>query len=182
VEQGTVIESSADISKCGRFRWKLVRRWDLRPMLLVILFNPSTADALVPDPTITLLCHIASWNGYGGIVVANLCPLRSSSPDSAVEMMNTWPDRAHVAANEAFILEEAAKARSILFAWGALAARLGKRAASYAEILEGHIRIACPGAAIYCLGKTAEGYPIHPLARGKHKVPKDRKFVEWRTA
>lgn len=149
-------------------------------MLLAILFNPSTADATVPDPTTSLLCHIASWNGFGGVTITNLCPLRCSEPDDAFEMMNGWSDRTHVAANEALISEEAAKARHVLFAWGALAGRLAKRAAKYEDWIETRINFVAPGAAIYCLGKTAEGYPIHPLARGKLKVPKDRKFVEWK--
>jgi DNA (cytosine-5)-methyltransferase 1 len=45
------------------------------------MFNPSTADSSIDDPTITLLCHVAAHNGYGGIVVVNGIPLRSSAPE-----------------------------------------------------------------------------------------------------
>lgn len=33
------------------------------------------------------------------------------------------------------------------------------------------------GVPLYRLGKPACGYPKHPLARGKYKVPRDAKLV-----
>lgn len=62
---------SARLSACGTYRWTLTRTWDSRPVLLVVMFNPSEAAAEVDDPTITLVCQIAAHNGYGGIVVVN---------------------------------------------------------------------------------------------------------------
>jgi protein gp37 len=34
---------------------------------------------------------------------------------------------------------------------------------------------------IHCLGETASGAPIHPMARGKHRVPDDRQPLLWRS-
>lgn len=180
----TGITRSAQISACGLYRWTLTRAWDGRPMLLVVMFNPSTATHTVDDPTITLLCQIAAHNGFGGIVVVNGIPLRSSTPAPAVEMVNTWDerqdwyDRDRLQNNLAVIQREVARAGAILLAWGNLASRCEPW---FDHVLE-QIREALPvHVPLFCLGKTALGYPKHPLARGKHKVRKDEKLQLWST-
>lgn len=176
------VTRSADISKCGSFRWSLTRAWDGRPFLLVVMFNPSTADARDDDPTISLLCHIAAANGYGGIVVVNGIPLRSAKPERAIEMTRwdargEWYDRDRLQDNLAVIVLESERAGAVLLAWGALA----DRCAFWFEHVLAEIECAVPdGTPIYCLGKTAGGYPKHPLARGKHKVRKDAALVPWK--
>lgn len=154
-------------------------------MLLVVMFNPSTANHLEDDPTITLLCQIASHNGYGGITVVNGIPLRSPKPGEAIDMVNTWDvrqawherDALHV--NLAEIQKQVERAGAVLLAWGALADRCPYW---FDNVLE-EIEAALPdGVPLYCLGKTAGGYPKHPLARGKHKVRKDAPLILWRAA
>lgn len=175
---------TASLSKCGTYRWTLTRQWDERPKLLVCMFNPSTADADQDDPTINLLCHIASHNGYGGIVVVNAIPLRSPTPAEAIDMVNTW-DKRHdwyqrdaLQRNLAVIVHEVARAGAVLVAWGALADRV----AYWIDNVLEEIGCALPyGAGLYCLGKTAAGYPKHPLARGKHKVRKDAQLIPLKT-
>lgn len=175
------VVKAASISKCGTYRWTLTRAWDGRPMLLVVMFNPSTADAEKDDPTIQLLCHIASHNGYGGIVVVNLVPLRSSTPEPAIDMVKwdktaDWCARDRLQENVAVICREAARAGAVLFAWGALADRLEFWPDNVREEIECAL---ADGTPIYCLGRTASGQPKHPLARGKHKVPKDAPLIPW---
>lgn len=181
----TGIHRSASLSKCGTYRITLTRTWDGRPKLLVAMFNPSTADANVDDPTITLLCQIASHNGYGGIVVVNGIPLRSSKPAEAIEMVNTWDkrqawdERDALHWNLAEIQTQVQRAGAVLLAWGALADRCDFW---FDNVLE-EIEAALPqGVPLYCLGKTAGGYPKHPLARGKHKVRKDAPLIPWARA
>lgn len=152
-------------------------------MLLVIMFNPSAADAMVDDPTIILLCHIAAHNGYGGIVVVNGIPLRSSNPDDAAYMVNTWPERSawderdDLQANLQVIQQQVERAGAVLLAWGALAGRCPE----WFDHVEEQIREVLPlSSEVYCLGKTKGGHPKHPLARGKHKVRKDEPLQLWR--
>lgn len=177
-----MIKKDAFLSSCGAYRFKLSREWDDRPRLLVLMFNPSTADHQIDDPTISLLCHIASHNGYGGIVVMNGIPLRGSSPDEAIRLTNQWDrlqewhfrDRLHQ--NLGMIKEEVAQAGAVLVAWGALAIHC---ACWFENVLE-EIESALPdGVQIYCLGKTAAGYPLHPLARGKLKLSKTAPLLPW---
>jgi hypothetical protein len=56
-------------------------------MLLACLFNPSLANHKEDDPTCTLLCHIASHNSFGGLVIVNnVVPLIATTPAEAIEM------------------------------------------------------------------------------------------------
>jgi hypothetical protein len=174
---------TADISPCGRYRSKLGRTWDAAlPVLLVVMYGPSTADGQVNDPTITLLSHIAAHNGFGGIVVVNGIPLRTPDPVEQAWMVNTWDVRAawderdRLQDNVAVVRREVAKAGAVLLAWGALA----DRCPAWFDSLQEQIREELPaGVPLYCLGKTAAGYPLHPMARGKRKVPKDAALLLW---
>ena len=76
---------NATLSDCLQYRYTLTRQWDERLPLLAVMFNPSTADAQVDDPTISLLSNIASHNGYGRLTVVNLIPYRSSTPALAID-------------------------------------------------------------------------------------------------
>ena len=72
---------SAEISKCGKYRYMLMRIWDLDlPKVCFVGLNPSTADAKEDDPTIRQLIEFAkSWN-YGGFVIVNLFAMRATNP------------------------------------------------------------------------------------------------------
>lgn len=178
-----LIDSDATISDCGQYRTRLLRRWAEGPLLLVVMFNPSTADASVNDPTITLLMHIASHNGYGGIVVVNLTPLRSSTPKPAITMLQgaqctpsaDLDARRILWDNVAVIAEEMDKATGVLLAWGAM----GGYAGDWCTTVLQEIRERRPAKPIFRLSVCANGHPKHPMARGKHKVPKDASLLPW---
>lgn len=181
-----VIQRSAMISNCENFRWSLTRRWDDRPMLTVVMFNPSTADGLEDDPTIRTLCKRASrtW-GFGGIMVVNVIPLRSPDPRDAIAFMGRWRhwdmDSWAVLRNEQIVTDTVRQAGAVLIAWGALAS-LSLEAEGYLTHLREEIEGAAEeaGIPIYCMGRTDGGMPKHPLARGKHRVPDDAPLVPWR--
>ncbi len=156
----------AIISPCGQFRYQLTRTWDVGAYhLVVVMLNPSTADARVDDPTILRLMKFAQRWGFGGIVVVNLYAYRSSKPEELAE--RGWggcvgPD------NERTVLEviRTAKAHQgwVLAAWG----NQGQERASF--FIQ---RCRAEGVELRCLGLTNSGAPKHPLARGKHRVPDD---------
>lgn len=177
------IVREATLSNCRLFRWTLTRQWDDRPMLTVVMFNPSTADGLEDDPTIRTLCKRASrtW-GFGGIVVVNVIPLRSARPGDAIAFLEQGQSWA-LERNEQVVAETVRQAGAVLIAWGALAG-LSLEAEGYlthlAEELEGAAEDA--SIPIYCMGRTGDGMPKHPLARGKHRVPDDAPLVLWKAA
>lgn len=48
------MEKDAKISECGKYRYSLWRVWDkTKPTFTSIGLNPSTADHIEDDPTIT---------------------------------------------------------------------------------------------------------------------------------
>ena len=176
------MKKSAILSSCNQYRYELVRQWDERPMLLVMMFNPSDADAEVNDQTITLLEHVAGHNGYGGITVVNLVPYRSSKPAEAIAMVResaAVPQSLEhpLRVNLEHIQMHAAKAGALLVAWGNLAP---EDLAGYVEDLTGKVVDVMPkGVRVFCLGITKRGNPLHPMARGKQMVPKDALFKHW---
>lgn len=176
------VRRNATFSTCGAYRHTLIRAWDGRPMLLVVMFNPSDADASRDDPTVNILCHVAAHNGFGGIVVVNGIPLCSSVPTAAAYMVNTWAERSafeerdRLQDNLAVVRSEVSRAGAVLLAWGALAE---KCAPWFDHVLE-EIEAELPeGVPLLCLGRTAGGHPKHPAARGVHKVRKDAPLIPW---
>jgi hypothetical protein len=173
------IRRGAVVSECGRYRWTMTRDWDERPRLLVGMFNPSDANHEIDDPTAIILCHIAAHNGFGGYTAVNLTPLRSSTTGPAIDMLR----RAQVDGdlelrevlwrNARVIDDELAKAGAFLAAWGAMGAEAG----SWYELLMQTLRDR--RTPVYRLGVCANGHPKHPMARGKHKVPKDAPLLRW---
>jgi hypothetical protein len=191
------MKKSATLSSCGLYRFTLSRQWNDRHMLMVCMFNPSTADADKDDPTISLLCHIANFNGFGGIRVVNLCPLRSAKPQQAIAMFERAQlngnavdriamferaqlngnavDRKVLWDNQETIENELKGAGAVLLAWGAM----GFRAGDWYSTTMATLRSNCAEKTIYVLGKCSNGHPKHPMARGLHKIPKDAPLIPW---
>lgn len=147
----------ADISDCGRYRYRLGRRWGWGPPLAFIMLNPSTADADVDDPTIRRCMGFARREGCGGIVVVNLFALRATDPaelrKSAVDPVGPENDMAI----ESLIDAPLATGARVVCAWGAhaLAEKQARRVVARAR--------SC-GRQLWCLGKTRIALaPRHPL-------------------
>jgi hypothetical protein len=166
---------SAIISDCGFFRHELRRVWDDRGLVLVVvMLNPSTADDQHEDPTLHVLIWFAKLWGFGGLLIVNLYDWRSPSPAA----MRKEPRR-RSEANEGFLESALAEAQvqrtPVLAAWGnhgdfeGEASRLADRARQR-------------GVDLVCLGTTSSGAPKHPMARGRHRIPRDQNPIIWRAA
>lgn len=170
------MRKSASLSECGTYRWLLTRRWDdTLPILVVCMLNPSTADAERDDPTVLALIHFAKLWGYGGITIVNLYAFRSPSP----AVMKASSQR-HSARNtkllEHFVPAEALQAGRVLVAWGNDGDFEGWASWFANRMAEVH------GLDLICLGRTSSGAPKHPMARGKHRIPRDQQPILWREA
>lgn len=74
--------STAVLSDCGRYRYRLTRDWDpARPRATFVMLNPSTADATVDDRTISRCITYAKDWGMGGLMVVNLYAYRATDPE-----------------------------------------------------------------------------------------------------
>ena len=161
----------------GKRPWRLVLRrwWGEGRVCLWLMLNPSTADADSDDPSLSaMIAFTRNW-GFAGLAVVNLYPV--ISPDPAVA--RAWAADA-MAARDALqqnletIERVAARADLLVCAWGA-----GAWDPDWIAVVLAHVRAAAPELVPHCIGVTESGAPKHPLARGHHRVPRDRKPEPW---
>ncbi|WP_313522440.1 DUF1643 domain-containing protein [Shinella sp.] len=150
--------SSAILSDCGQYRYRLERRWDSGlPLVAFIMLNPSTADAEQDDPTIRRCIGFAKTWGYGGLVVGNLFALRSTDPKALYGHADPIGRD-----NDAHLLSIAGECHQVIAAWGTHGA-LGSRGAEVATMLNGFN--------LSLLKRTAGGFPGHPLYIAAATIP-----------
>jgi hypothetical protein len=144
------IHSGAAFSPCRIYRYVLWRIWDeSKPIVMLNGLNPSDADELIDDPTITREIDFVRRWGYGGFFKLNLFAFRSPKP----EIMRLAADPVGPE-NDAYIIEYARRAALIVVCWGA-AGYYRNRDTAVLKVLD--------GLELYCLGLTKHGYPRHPL-------------------
>jgi hypothetical protein len=178
-----LITRGATFSRNGANRLVLKRGWAEGPHVCFIGLNPSTADHLVDDPTVLRWMHFARAWGFGGFAAVNLYPFRTSSAECRqwADWQNdgpNWYTRDDLNHNLTVIAETTKIAHLTVACWGAAAWDLDWVEQAVEEITTGEDR----WPHIYCFGKTATGAPIHPMARGKHRVPDTAQPVIWRAA
>jgi hypothetical protein len=150
-----VVQKDAQISQCKKYRYRLTRIWDNRPLLPFVMLNPSWADHEKDDRTVSRCMEFAKREGAGGIVVVNLYASRSENPQTLRDEGDPFgPD--NEAALIGVVTEAVRSGQPIVCAWGNDGPiRDGDRRAM--DILQ---RV---GARLVCLGKTTAGHPRHPL-------------------
>jgi hypothetical protein len=149
--QKSLIKSTARFSPCGRYRYSLTRIWDRhRPIILFIGLNPSTADAIKNDPTVSRCIGFAKKWGYGGMFMANIFAYRSTDPDVLKRVADPVGP-----GNDAAIRRMCRQARHVVVAWGARGRLHGRGEQILTIVKEPH-----------CLGTTQNGSPRHPLYAG----------------
>lgn len=149
----------AVLSDDGVYRYSLSRRWPAPPGIVLepkilpfVMLNPSTADALVDDPTIRRCIGFAKSLDYDGILVRNLYALRSKDPSALKEHRDPIGP-----ANPAALLGIADPGDIVVCAWGAnsFAEKRGQDIAKAMRENWGFFTMA--------LGVTKSGAPRHPL-------------------
>ncbi|HTJ63256.1 MAG TPA: DUF1643 domain-containing protein [Alphaproteobacteria bacterium] len=170
----TAIERSADISRCGRYRWWLKREWGAGPDILWVMLNPARADDSRDDPTVKRVIHFSRSWGFGAATVVNLYPFRTTLPVECRAWAVSDPAALNrIRQNDRAIAELAVSATAVIAAWGTV---------PWAQLRAKHVasklaRIGVPP--LQCLGKTADGSPLHPMARGRMRVADDRQSTTW---
>lgn len=168
--RATVRLGGADISPCGRYRYRLWREWNpsIPQRACFVMLNPSTADGAEDDPTIRRCVAFAIAWGYGALDVVNLFAHRATDPRellrSAFADGMTGPD------NDYAIERCANRAAVVVAAWGAHPYKhpsLAPRATAVASALRSI-------GALHSLRLTKDGHPSHPLY-----LPGDLKPAVW---
>jgi hypothetical protein len=153
-----ITPKGADISSCGRYRYRLWRRWGYGGFVLFIGLNPSTADASVDDPTIRRCVDFAQAWGFGGVMMVNLFAWRATDPrDMMAAKDPVGPD------NNAALIHAYLTTEMAIAAWGTRGAFLGRDAA---------VRDLLPD--LHCLRLTRDGHPGHPL-----HLPRELRPMPW---
>lgn len=151
---------SAVLSPCGRYRYRLGRRWAHGRTVAWVLLNPSTADGEQDDATLRRLTAFSRAWGYGALTVVNLYAWRSTDPAGLWSAGDpVGPD------NDRHLVEAVEGADLTVAGWGTNA-----RPERIAAVL------ALPGLGrMTALAVTGAGQPRHPLyLRG------DLKPAPWR--
>lgn len=149
-----LLYSDACLSIDQKYRYSLIRVWKPSWKLVnFIMLNPSTADAIKNDRTISRCIAYANDWGYDGIVVTNLFALRATNPDILTQ------DRDPVGSeNDEFLKHIADGSSMIVAAWG----KHGKFLDRDKKVMS--LLFKYP---IFCLGTNKNGTPKHPLYLAK---------------
>ncbi|WP_407059206.1 DUF1643 domain-containing protein (plasmid) [Ralstonia syzygii subsp. celebesensis] len=150
------MQRTAILSDCGKFRYRLGRRWHSGPTLLFVMLNPSVANAHIDDPTIKKCMGFAARTGHSAIEVVNLFAYRATHPRDL--KLAGWPvgpdNQCHVESTAAEVVAVGGK---IVCAWGSNA-----RGRPEAEAMVTALTV-FGGHSVYALSRLADGTPAHPL-------------------
>jgi hypothetical protein len=163
----------------GTCRFELRRIFGLAPrggerLLPWLLLNPSTADAAKNDPTLLRMIDFTWAWGFDGLIVLNLFPLRASRQAALrSRLLHNRPGSAveeRLVENRRVVASVLGAHDAALAAWGCGATGLSRAIAAELAVWRaiGLLRSDRP---LFCLGTTRDGQPIHPLARGRSRVP-----------
>lgn len=157
-ETEPAMRRDATISPCGLYRYTLTRIWNPDEVsMCFIMLNPSTADAERDDPTIRKCIALARSQRWsrGGIVVVNLFAYRATEPaDMLAAADPIGPD------NDEHIRRVMGGCHPCVAAWGTKGGHKGRDRA----VLE---MFKVSGTPLWCLEKTKDGHPKHPLYHRK---------------
>ena len=152
-QDGNLFETSTATFDMRRlYRYRLTRTWDTdRKPLMFVMLNPSTADAFVPDPTITRCLGFAKREHAGGLVVTNLFGFRSTDPKKLIHHPHPVGS-----SNDQLIVDSLPHVGRVIVAWGA-PGRLHDRDRTVMRLLRDH------DVQPLCFDVTKDGMPKHPL-------------------
>lgn len=149
----------AEFTQDGQHRLSLSRVWTPgKPWVLFVMLNPSIANDRQLDPTVRKCIGFAQRWGFGGLLVGNLYTLVSPFPERVRDVLDgPYPALANAFGADDALIRLAGQAQKIVVAWGTQP-WLAQRAHDVTRVLS---RIQ----PLFCLGKTADGWPRHPLYR-----------------
>jgi hypothetical protein len=142
------MKTDAKLSACRKYRFALRRIWDeSKPYAMFIGLNPSTADEVANDNTITRCINFAKEWGYGGLCMSNLFAFRATVPAVMKSESNPIGEE-----NNEWLVNLAMEAGVVVAAWGNHGSHLNRST----EVLK-----LIPN--IHYLKLNATGEPAHPL-------------------
>ena len=138
------------------YRYTLYREW--APGDKVVQFiglNPSTADEVKNDPTVTRCINYAKQWGYTGMYMTNIFAFRATDP----AVMKAHPEPVGEE-NDHYLSMIARESEIVVAAWGTHGA-YRNRGQQVKQLIQD----------LHCLRITKDGHPSHPLYLPKNLVP-----------
>lgn len=145
------------------YRYLLWRLYDeTKPLLAVLMLNPSKATHEMGDRTVDGLLRRAKRRGYGGILIMNCFAFRATEPAD----MKRAKDPIGPANDDVIgiVLEESL---DLLCAWGVNAVHMDREKEVKCAILSGNAKP-------HVLRLCANGAPEHPLY-----IPASKELERW---
>ena len=142
----------AVFSDCEQYRYQLSEVWDsAKPLVLWVLMNPSVACTAYSDPTLRKTGRFARAWGYGWQLVWNDHAYRATNKKELLEVADpVGPE------NDQHIMTMAARAKTVVLAYGQPPKALRQRAVQVVDMLAQHPEL-CH------LRLAKDGTPMHPL-------------------
>lgn len=143
-----------------KYRYTLYREWEpSKPLVAFIGLNPSTADEVQNDPTVTRCINFAKAWGAGRFCMLNLFGYRSTDPKGLYAVKDP------VGADNAVWVDTVAREADIVVcAWGTHGRKRMPEHAMDVEAMLYRISLKRSRAPAVCsLGWNADGSPKHPL-------------------
>ncbi|MFK7856815.1 MAG: DUF1643 domain-containing protein [Granulosicoccus sp.] len=151
------IERKASFSRCKRYRYQLLRRWEGGHGRCVIVgLNPSTADAQVDDPTVRRCMGFAQDWGFNELLMVNLFAFRTPHPAHLKKC-----DSPIGPGNRRALQRACESAKRIVVAWGTHGT-YRNQAVKFASIAREQ--------PLYCFGLSKNHQPLHPLYQRRDTV------------
>lgn len=152
------MKRSATFSEDRKRRFDLVRDWREEPeapdkSALFGMLNPSKASEDEDDPTVRKVIGFGRRWGFGRIIVVNLNPIVSTDP---------WglpPWTGIDIQNRAIQQQWMGEVDMVVAAWGSQPAAICQTIA-LPELI--HLFRQTAPVALFCIGKTRKGDPLHP--------------------
>lgn len=150
--------SSAELSDCGHYRYRLTRQWapGVVPTVLWIMLNPSKADADKDDHTIRKCVGFSKRFGAGALEVVNLFAWRATDARELERHRFLDPIGPENDAHLVRVLADPSPYLRRVVAWGDSGGPIAReRVTAVAKLIGTRY--------VECLGHTTNGNPLHPL-------------------
>lgn len=163
------------------FRYVLRERWREGPLIGWVGMNPSDADDKRTDPTWMRWRGFAERWGFGGQIVVNPVPRRSSSPEAAIQWLNGIAqgvsDKSPLSINREHVRRVASECTAWVIGWGDKGAAMDEAYRVHRDFLDA-LRGGAIGVPFLAFGLTKGRNPKHVLARGTSRIPDDAPVFE----
>jgi hypothetical protein len=173
-------DMGARFSECRKYRYQLWRIWEPSlPLAVFVMMNPSTADEITNDPTITRqVRRVTKWKSIsggvlvdgedisqrlGGVMIVNVFAWRETDSKLLKGLVAKGVDIVGPE-NDQAILEAVSKAAIVVCGWG-IPGGLGDRGNRVLKL------IAKAGVRPHALKFNDDGSPGHPLYLGYDVMP-----------